>query len=159
MPQDKYTVSECLTDAQIKAIRNAVSDLFPECQSFLANLVKIDTTNPPGINYVECAHFIGDTLKSLDYAVEYIEVPDALLPELAPHARGHPRVNVMGRMPGTEGGQGKTLHANGHFDVVPVGTYANWKHPPFGAEIHDGKMYGRGTADQKAGIAAQVRTR
>lgn len=44
----------------------------------------------------------------------------------------------------------------GHTDVVPTGDEAAWTHPPFGAEIHDGVLYGRGTADMKGSIAAMV---
>lgn len=44
----------------------------------------------------------------------------------------------------------------GHVDVVPVGDEASWTHPPFSAEIVDGVMYGRGTADMKSGVAAFV---
>lgn len=44
----------------------------------------------------------------------------------------------------------------GHVDVVPVGDEAAWTHPPFAAEIVDGIMYGRGTADMKSGIAAFI---
>ena len=45
---------------------------------------------------------------------------------------------------------------NGHTDVVPVGDEAAWTMPPFGAEIKDGIMYGRGTTDMKSGVAAFV---
>jgi len=44
----------------------------------------------------------------------------------------------------------------GHTDVVPSGPEDSWTHPPFGAEIHDGVMWGRGTADMKGAIAAFV---
>jgi len=44
----------------------------------------------------------------------------------------------------------------GHTDVVPTGPEANWTHPPFAAEIHDGVMWGRGTSDMKGAIAAFV---
>ena len=43
---------------------------------------------------------------------------------------------------------------NGHTDVVPIGNEADWSFPPFGAEIKDGVMYGRGTTDMKSGVAA-----
>lgn len=43
---------------------------------------------------------------------------------------------------------------NGHTDVVPIGTEADWTMPPFGAEVKDGVMYGRGTTDMKSGVAA-----
>ncbi|MDC0993347.1 succinyl-diaminopimelate desuccinylase [Alphaproteobacteria bacterium] len=44
----------------------------------------------------------------------------------------------------------------GHTDVVPVGDAAQWQHDPFGGKLVDGKLYGRGTADMKGGIAAFV---
>ena len=44
----------------------------------------------------------------------------------------------------------------GHADVVPVGDAGKWTHPPFGAEIHDGILYGRGAVDMKGAIAAFV---
>jgi len=44
----------------------------------------------------------------------------------------------------------------GHTDVVPVGDEAAWTHPPFGAEIHNGVLYGRGAVDMKTGIACFV---
>ncbi|MEM1237205.1 MAG: succinyl-diaminopimelate desuccinylase [Pseudomonadota bacterium] len=43
---------------------------------------------------------------------------------------------------------------NGHTDVVPVGDVAAWTYPPFGAEIVDGYLYGRGSTDMKSGVAA-----
>ena len=43
---------------------------------------------------------------------------------------------------------------NGHTDVVPVGDEAAWTMPPFGAEVRDGVMYGRGATDMKSGVAA-----
>lgn len=53
-------------------------------------------------------------------------------------AKGHPR----------------SFGFNGHTDVVPVGDEAAWTKPPFGAELHDGVMFGRGTTDMKSGVAA-----
>jgi succinyl-diaminopimelate desuccinylase len=44
----------------------------------------------------------------------------------------------------------------GHTDVVPVGDAAQWQHDPFGGMLVDGKLYGRGAADMKGGIAAFV---
>jgi succinyl-diaminopimelate desuccinylase len=44
----------------------------------------------------------------------------------------------------------------GHTDVVPVGDEAAWNYPPFGAEIHDGILYGRGAEDMKGGVAASI---
>lgn len=53
-------------------------------------------------------------------------------------------------------GNGPHLMFAGHTDVVPVGDGAAWTHPPFGAEIAGGEMYGRGAVDMKGGIACFV---
>lgn len=51
-------------------------------------------------------------------------------------------------------GNTKSFGFNGHTDVVPIGNAADWTMPPFGAEIKNGIMYGRGTTDMKSGVAA-----
>lgn len=51
-------------------------------------------------------------------------------------------------------GHVKTFGFNGHTDVVPIGNAEDWSMPPFGAEVKDGLMYGRGTTDMKSGVAA-----
>ncbi|EEW58672.1 succinyl-diaminopimelate desuccinylase [Ruegeria sp. TrichCH4B] len=51
-------------------------------------------------------------------------------------------------------GHARTFGFNGHTDVVPVGDAAAWTHDPFGAEVVEGVMYGRGTTDMKSGVAA-----
>ena len=124
----------------------AVDALHDECVAFLADLVRIPTVNPPGDRYEDAARLIGDRLRGFGYAVDYV----------APRARheGPPRLNVIGRLEGARARP--TLHFNGHFDVVPVGDPAAWTRQPFGAEIVAGRMYGRGTGDQKAGIAASI---
>ncbi len=48
------------------------------------------------------------------------------------------------------------LAFNGHSDVVPIGDEAAWTYAPFGGEIADGKIYGRGACDMKSGVAAFV---
>lgn len=53
-----------------------------------------------------------------------------------------------------EKGHEKTFGFNGHTDVVPLGDESAWTAAPFGAEIRDGWMYGRGTTDMKSGVAA-----
>lgn len=53
-----------------------------------------------------------------------------------------------------EGKNGRTFGFNGHTDVVPVGDEAAWSVDPFGAEIRDGVMFGRGATDMKSGVAA-----
>jgi acetylornithine deacetylase len=64
------------------------------------------------------------------------------------------RPNVVGRFPGSS--SKKTLAFNGHIDVVPEGDPKSWRHPPFGGSVSAGKLYGRGSCDMKAGLAAAV---
>jgi len=53
-------------------------------------------------------------------------------------------------------GANRAFGFNGHTDVVPVGDVDAWTHDPFGAEVRDGVMYGRGACDMKSGVAAFV---
>ena len=51
---------------------------------------------------------------------------------------------------------GKKVLFDGHIDTVPVTEETEWLYPPFAAEIHDGKIYGRGTSDMKGAVAAMT---
>jgi acetylornithine deacetylase len=51
---------------------------------------------------------------------------------------------------------GKRLVFNGHIDVVPEGDHANWQHEPWGAELVNGRIYGRGACDMKSGLLAAL---
>lgn len=62
--------------------------------------------------------------------------------------------NVIGHIKGKQPGP-KVLF-DGHMDTVPVTNEAEWPYPPFGAEIHDGKIYGRGTSDMKCALSAMA---
>ncbi|ABO48809.1 peptidase M20 [Desulforamulus reducens MI-1] len=62
--------------------------------------------------------------------------------------------NIIGCIKGKR--PGKKLLFDGHIDTVPVTNAAEWQHPPFEAEIHDGKIYGRGTSDMKGAVAAMT---
>ncbi|MBW8284917.1 MAG: succinyl-diaminopimelate desuccinylase, partial [Rhizobium sp.] len=67
--------------------------------------------------------------------------------------QGTPDIENLYARLGTEGPH---LMFAGHTDVVPVGSEADWSHPPFAAEIADGMLYGRGAVDMKGGIACFV---
>jgi succinyl-diaminopimelate desuccinylase len=118
-----------------------------EMVEFLATLIAIPTVNPPGENYVACAGLIGGRLREFGYEVEYVEAEGC--PE---HTAKHPRVNVIGAFNGSP--SHPLLHFNGHLDVVPAGD--GWTVDPYEGRLRDGKIYGRGAADQKAGIAASI---
>ena len=133
-------------------VRAALAELEHEALRFLQGLVHIPTENPPGRSYAECARYLGDHLAGLGYVVEYPTVPTEDLPILAPHGEGRPRVNVVATLQG--GASHPLLHFNGHYDVAPAGK--GWATDPFGGEVRDGRIYGRGVSDMKGGIAAQV---
>ncbi len=124
-----------------------VDALAEETAAFAAEMVRIPTVNPPGELYEDGARLIGDRLGRLGYEVEYLAAEGR--PE---HTTAHPRLNVMGVRKG-EGG-GPVVHLNGHFDVVPAG--AGWTVDPFAGVIKDGRLYGRGTGDMKAGLASAI---
>jgi succinyl-diaminopimelate desuccinylase len=118
-----------------------------EIVQFTVDLVQIPTVNPPGEEYDACAHFLGEHLARTGYEVEYITADGR--PE---HTRRHPRVNVVGTRRGA--GAGPVVHLNGHTDVVPAGD--GWTVDPFAGIVRNGRIFGRGVCDMKAGIAAAV---
>jgi acetylornithine deacetylase len=101
---------------------------------------------------------IDDRLRSAGFGVDRVQ-PDADA-ALADQYAGYPalsydgRSSVVGRLPGS--GVGPSLHLNGHVDVVPVESPEAWHHDPWGGEVADGRLWGRGAGDMKAGLAACV---
>ena len=130
-----------------RAILEEIDANAEELVEFAADLIRIPTVNPPGTDYERCAKIIGDRMSALGYEVEYVEALDR--PE---HTDEHPRVNVVGTLRSDD--TGPCIHLNGHFDVVPAGD--DWTVDPFGGLIRDGRLYGRGSADMKAGLAAAI---
>jgi succinyl-diaminopimelate desuccinylase len=124
-----------------------VEAIADEAVAFAAELVRIPTVNPPGDAYEDCARVIGNRLARGGFDVEYLRAEGS-----AEHTRAHPRVNVVGTRDGHA--RGPLLHINGHFDVVPPG--AGWTVEPFAGVVRDGKLFGRGSCDMKAGLAAGV---
>jgi succinyl-diaminopimelate desuccinylase len=129
-----------------RAILNHVDGLAQQMVDFTRELVRIPTVNPPGDCYAACAELIANRLRQCGYRVELL--PAVGLDE---HTAEHPRINVIGSL----GPSGQpALHFNGHYDVVPPGS--GWTVDPFSADMKDGRVFGRGTCDQKAGIAASI---
>ena len=62
--------------------------------------------------------------------------------------------NIIGCIKGSK--PGKKILFDGHIDTVPVTEEDKWMYPPFAAEIHDGKIYGRGTSDMKGAVSAMT---
>ncbi|WP_132057827.1 ArgE/DapE family deacylase [Halorussus amylolyticus] len=120
--------------------------------AFLEEFLAIETENPPGRNYREGAQFLADAMAERDYAVETVEVPEAVVAEHYPDRTDHERVNVLGRK--TSDTEGPDVHFTGHFDVVPAGE--DWSYDPYDPTVEDGRVYGRGSSDMKSGIAASL---
>jgi succinyl-diaminopimelate desuccinylase len=103
-------------------------------------LVAIDTQNPPGFE-AAAMDACRAALEPFDAATEEFEIASG-------------RTSLVATV-GAGDGSRPTLIVNGHLDVVPV-DFSGWKHDPFKAELEGGRLYGRGTADMKGGIAAAV---
>jgi succinyl-diaminopimelate desuccinylase len=136
-----------LSASVIDRVLREVDRAADEVVALTADLVRIPTVNPPGECYEECARFIGATLDRLGFEIEYFAAEGR--PE---HTPRHPRLNVVGTRVGLA--ERPLVHLNGHFDVVPAGH--GWTRDPFGGEVADGKIFGRGSCDMKAGIAAAI---
>src|ERR1700730_17564673 len=143
---------EPLSAEQTQRIVQAAEELAHDAITFLQGMICLPTINPPARFYPECAHFIGNLLSSLGYHVQYQELTQNEVAELAPYGEGMARTNIIARLPGSQ--SKPLLHFNGHMDVVPVGS--GWSTDPFGGEVRSGRIYGRGASDMKGGLAAQV---
>ena len=116
---------------------------FPEQVKFLAELVRVPSDNPPG-DCAPHAHRTAQLLEALGFTVERYRVPDA-------EVQAHGMVSATNLVVRHRFGDGPTIALNAHGDVVQPG--AGWTMDPYGAEIRDGVMYGRGVAVSKSDIA------
>lgn len=132
-------IAERLSDA-VEARRD---DLIALTQ----DLIRIPTLNPPGDNYLEICEYLARRLKKRGFDVELIRAVGAI-----GDSDKYPRWNMVARLEGQHGGD--CIHFNSHIDVVEVGR--GWTFDPFGAELEDGKIYGRGSCDMKGGLAASI---
>ena len=114
---------------------------------FASRLVQIPSVNPPGEHYVDCVELLAGTLEQMGFETERYDATDR--PE---HTALHPRPNIVGTRSPT--GKRPLVHLNGHFDVVPAGD--GWTIDPFAGEVRQGRLYGRGSADMKAGLACAI---
>jgi succinyl-diaminopimelate desuccinylase len=105
----------------------------------LEALVQAPSENPPGAE-AEVALSVAATFEELELGTETHETEPG-------------RPSVVGRW---SGGDGPTLTYCSHIDVVPAGDHSLWDHPPYGAVVHEGRMFGRGTSDAKGPCAAAI---
>jgi len=113
----------------------------PDPVALTQALVRVDTINPPG-HEDRCVELLADLLSAAGFACQT-------------HAFAPRRTSLVARIGSRLQAAGgiAPLAFTGHVDVVPLGNTA-WQHDPFGAEILDGRLYGRGASDMKSGVAA-----
>ena len=102
-------------------------------------LIRLNTVDPPG-NELAAAQVVARVLDAEGIPYELIEI-------------GPGRANLLARVKGV--GRRKSLVYSAHFDTIPADP-AEWSRSPFGGEVADGRLHGRGATDMKAGMAAMV---
>ena len=114
------------------------TDVSSRPADLLRQLIRFDTTNPPG-NERQCVEWIAGVLRDA-----------GLEPRIL--AKDPERPNLLARLPGA--GSAPSLLLQGHVDVVPA--EGDWSKPPFGGEVADGYIWGRGALDMKGGVAMMI---
>ena len=132
---------------QDQALTQAVAARTDDLVTLTQDLVRIPTLNPPGRNYREICDYLGARLEKRGFSVEMIRAHGA-----PADSDRYPRWNMVARIEGAA--PGDCVHFNGHHDVVETGH--GWTTDPFGGEVRDGRVYGRGTCDMKGGIASAI---
>ena len=110
-----------------------------EWLTLLSDLVRRPSENPPGDTRA-AADCLADYLRRQGYAPEIVE----------------PRPGMVNVVAVAERGGGRSVILNGHLDTFPVGDRNGWERDPFSGDVVDGKIYGRGVSDMKAGTTASL---
>ena len=140
----------------VSRIQKTVDTHFDEQIAFTGELVKF-----PSVRGAEqtAQDFVAKSLRERSYAVDMwdMHVDDLKhLPGFSPVTVPYENaLNVVGSHRPKKS-QGHSLILNGHIDVVPVGPLNMWTTPPFFPRVENGWLYGRGSGDMKAGIAANI---
>ena len=115
------------------------SSIYQRPAELLQKLIQFDTTNPPG-NERECVQFIDGLLQEAGIETTILAKEDN-------------RLNLIARLKGN--GTASPLLLQGHVDVVTT-VGQQWEHDPFGGELIDGYVWGRGALDMKGGVAMMI---
>jgi succinyl-diaminopimelate desuccinylase len=126
--------------ATVAALRGALTLREPFLVDVLSSLVKTRSVNP------------GTSEKAVADVVEGWLAEKSISSTQVEFAPGRPSVGAV-----IEGAhEGPTVVLNGHMDTVPIDNESLWTTDPFGAEVRDGFLFGRGACDMKAGLAVQI---
>lgn len=120
---------------------------FDEQVKFLQSVIQVPTDTPPGNNTPHALH-VSELVKSFGMQAEAHEVPAQVVQEAGLQSI----TNLIIKRQYGQGG--KTLALNAHGDVVPPGD--GWTYPPYGGEIHDGRIYGRAAAVSKCDFSTYI---
>ena len=109
-----------------------------------------------GENETPVVQLLSKLIRTRSYSGEEQGVVEVLKTFFSENGFDEIHVDTTGNIIGVLNGSrpGPTVLFDGHIDTVPVQDPKLWKHDPFGAEIEDGRMYGRGTSDMKGAVAA-----
>ncbi len=129
-----------LMDSKRSTVLQYVNDHQDEEIAFYQQLIRTKSCNPPG-----------DERTIADVCRRFVEGFGMEVSQIEPEPL---RVSNICRLRGTEGKP--VLLFNSHLDTFPPGNEAEWKYPPYGAEIHDGNVCGLGARNMKAGLAAAM---
>lgn len=144
-----------MSDPVRKALVDSIELNRDKAVAFLQKMISI-----PSVTGDEAAiqAFVADYLNGLGLDVDMWETDWEKLkqhPGYRPVARGYEgRPNIVATLKGSGGG--RSLLLNGHTDVIPVGGGEGWTDDPWSASIRDGRIYGRGSADMKSGVASHI---
>ena len=144
-----------MTDTAVTRVLNQVDHDREEIVAFEQALIRHSSETG---REKDCQDFVAQWLRQAGYDVD-VFTPDAVAE--GKDFRGRPLTTDYSQRPNVVtvhkgAGGGRSLLLISHVDTVPVGPLENWTVPPYGGEIRDGKIYGRGAQDDKEGIVAQT---
>jgi len=129
-------------DQEEDLLLRTVDRMKGEITEFLGELVKAKSINPPG-DTRDAIEVIRKKLTEAGLETKILSVDED-------------KPNIVARLGPAKPKKKLELLYNSHVDTVPIGEIEKWKHDPFGAEVENGMMYGRGIADAKGSVAGMV---
>ncbi|WP_026380665.1 ArgE/DapE family deacylase [Afifella pfennigii] len=139
--------------------RQAIVDKIDENRDYAIEFLR-QMISIPSVTGDEAAiqRFVAEHMRKVGLEVDIWETDWEELkkhPGYRPVARGYEnRPNIVATAKGSGGG--RSLLLNGHTDVIPVGDGSGWSDDPWSAAVREGRIYGRGSADMKSGVAAHI---